>query len=252
LIGRSIALALERIEPPPAVESLDKGDSLERAAGADLIVLAAPIGENIRVLQRLDSHVPGTAIVTDTGSTKRTTVEAAAALPSRLRFIGGHPIAGAAGGGAANASADLFSGRRWILTPTDRSSSEDVEALRILIESLGASVHLMSAAEHDRLFAYLSHLPQLAVSALMRVVGDAVASDGLEFAGPGLHDSTRLAASPPSLWETIAADNRENVAAALSQLIAVLERLRDDPARLAGVFDDANRWKLVLDKTRTP
>lgn len=249
LIGGSIELALGRLDPRPDVIALDRNDSLTAATGADLIVLAAPISENIRILAVLASHVPGEALVTDTGSTKQTTVAAAEALPPRLRFIGGHPVAGAATSGREAAAAQLFERRPWILTPTGHSRAEDLSALSALIESLGAVVHAMDAAEHDRVLAYVSHLPQLTVSALLHAVGNAVGETGLTVAGAGLRDSTRLAGSPASLWADIAASNRDQIDAALDRLIATLQQLRDQKDEaLPRIFREAARWKQVLDQ----
>jgi prephenate dehydrogenase len=104
----------------------------------------------------------------------------------------------------------------------------------------------MEAAAHDRLLAYLSHLPQLTASALMHVVGDAVGQDGLSLAGRGLADTTRLAASPDDIWKDIAATNRDEIGPALDALIEVLQSLRADLAegdRLAEIFTDARRWR---------
>lgn len=248
LIGRSIALALARLHPAPNVVTLDRGDDLGQAAGADLIILAAPIPENVHILGSLASHAPGDALITDTGSTKRTTVAAAETLPSRLRFVGGHPIAGAAAAGAAAATADLFDGRPWILTPTTAARPDDVAALSALIQSLGAVPAVMDAEEHDRILAYVSHLPQLAVTALMRVVGQAVGSDGLRVAGGGLRDSSRLAASPAPLWRDIVESNADHVDAALDDLIAVLRQLRTErDVALPRIFEEAAQWKRALD-----
>jgi prephenate dehydrogenase len=251
LIGGSIALALARLRPPPEIVTLDRGDDLNQIAGADIIFLAAPIPENIRILTSLPSQVPGEALITDTGSTKRTTVAAAETLPSRLRFIGGHPIAGAATIGAAAARGDLFQGRPWILTPSASTPAADVATLIALIESLGARPALMDTAEHDRIFAFVSHLPQLAVSALMQTVGSAVGESGLAIAGTGLRDSSRLAASPAALWRDIVESNGDHVDAALDQLIATLRQLRTErDAALPRIFDEAARWKQVLERER--
>ena len=249
LIGGSIALALARLRPAPEVVTLDRGDDLGQAAGAGVIFLAAPIPENIRILESLPSHIPGEALVTDTGSTKRTTVAAAGILPERLRFVGGHPIAGAATAGVAAARGDLFEGRPWVLTPAASARAEDVGVLTALIESLGAVVSTMEAEEHDRILAYVSHLPQLAVSALMRTVGSAVGDQGLGLAGGGLRDSSRLAASPASLWREIVESNADHVQTALDQLIATLQQLRNDrSAALPRIFDEAARWKQALER----
>ena len=248
LIGRSIGLAIRERAADVTVVPIHAGEPLSAAAGASLIVLAAPISENIAILERLDRAVPGEALVTDTGSTKATTVAAAAGLPARLRFIGGHPIAGAAASGPEAARADLFDGRRWILTPTPRTRTDDLESLRTFITTLGASVHLMDAADHDRILAYTSHLPQLAVSALMHVVGQAVGKSGLDYAGAGLRDTTRLASSPAPIWRDVLATNRQNVDRAIDALIAALQdlRARGDDSAVDRIFADAARWKQAM------
>ena len=250
LIGGSIGLALGARAPQVTVVPIDAGDSLSAAEGADLIVLAAPISENIRILDAIDRHVSGDALVTDTGSTKATTVWAADRLPERLRFIGGHPIAGGTGSGGDAARADLFVGKPWILTPTLGVRHDDLDTLATFVERLGASVHLMDAAEHDRVLAYTRHLPQLAASAVMHVVGKTVGEAGLQFAGSGLRDTTRLAASPAPLWRDIISSNRENANRALDDLIGALQDLRrqggDDG--VDRIFADAAHWKRRLDR----
>jgi prephenate dehydrogenase len=109
----------------------------------------------------------------------------------------------------------------------------------------------MDVDAHDRILAFLSHLPQLTASALMTVVGDAVGADGLKLAGRGLMDTTRLASSPADIWRDIAGTNADQLGAALDVLIARLQELRDDLGdgdRLTDVFDAANRWRQVLPK----
>src|SRR5438093_8791042 len=136
LIGGSLALKARELWPGALVIGVDNKDVLETAmrmhaidvaaedlivlAEADLVVLAAPVKQNIALLAELDDHVRQPAVVTDTGSTKRNIVSAAAALPPRFTFIGGHPLAGAAHGGLDHARPDLFAGRPWLLTPEAR------------------------------------------------------------------------------------------------------------------------------------
>jgi|SRR5688572_28642562 len=247
LIGRSIALALARQAAPPDVISLDKNDPLTRAAGADVIVLAAPITANIQLLQQLPSVLTGEVLITDTGSTKRSTADAAATLPAHLHFIGGHPMAGAPASGSSAARADLFDGRLWILTPPQGCSPSLVDRLRALIESLGATVVEMTPEDHDRIMASVSHLPQLAISALMAAVGEAVGDEGLRFAGPGLRDSTRIAASSGAVWADILDSNGDFIDAALDRLIARLQALRQRHDELPAAFEKAAMWKSALD-----
>jgi prephenate dehydrogenase len=265
LIGGSIALAARQLWPTSLVIAVDNKDVLETAmrlhaidvaaddlivlAEADLVILAAPVRQNLRLLDELDENVRHAAVVTDTGSTKRSMVEAARALPPRLTFVGGHPLGGAAVSGLDHARPELFKGRPWLLTPADDSSGEALDKLMAFVRALGASPRVLGVEAHDRLVAYLSHLPQLTASALMQIVGEEVGDEGLSLAGRGLVDTTRLASSPPEIWKDIAATNADQIGAALDMLIAVLQDLRNDLAtgdRLDEVFIEAARWREKL------
>ena len=267
LIGGSIALAARQLWPSSLVIAVDNRDVLETAmrlhaidvaaddlivlAEADLVILAAPVRQNIALLDELDDHVRQPAIVTDTGSTKRDIVEAAKQLPSRFTFIGGHPLGGAAAAGLENARPDLFKNRPWLFTPASDAGSDALEKLTAFVRALGAMPRTVSVAGHDRLLAFLSHLPQLTASALMQVVGSAVGDDGLSLAGRGLVDTTRLASSPAEIWKDIAATNADEIGEALDTLIALLQDLRGDLRagdRIAEVFDQANQWRASLSK----
>ena len=247
LIGGSIELAIRECLPGVDVVPLDRDDDLDGLRGTDLVVLATPIRQIIEILPGLRRHISTQTIVTDTGSTKAAIVEAA----GDMRFVGGHPIAGAATGGREAARADLFAGRPWILTPA-RAAAADVTRLRQFLGRLGADVRLLDAAEHDRLLALISHLPQVTVSAAMHVIGSRAGASGLALAGSGLHDSSRLAGSPPDIWRDILLTNRTNITSAIDALITVLSSLRDDETgqALARTFESAARWKRVLDGTR--
>ncbi|MBZ5560251.1 MAG: prephenate dehydrogenase/arogenate dehydrogenase family protein [Acidobacteriia bacterium] len=262
LIGGSIALAARQLWPTALVIGVDNKDVLETAmrlhaidvaaddlivlAEADVVILAAPVKQNIALLAELDENVRQPAIVTDTGSTKREILAAARDLPPRFTFIGGHPLAGAARGGLEHARADLFMDRPWLITSTGDRASAAADKLSAFVRALGAKPRAIDAEAHDRLVAFLSHLPQLTASALMRVVGDAVGAEGLTLAGRGLADTTRLASSPPEIWKDIAATNADELAVALDSLIELLQELRADLTggdRLAEVFEDARRWR---------
>jgi prephenate dehydrogenase len=263
LIGGSIALALKRRWPSSVVIAVDRqpivemaqrmamadrgGEDLAAVADADLVVLAAPVLQNVAVLERLSSIVPATTLVTDVGGTKRR-IHAAAKPATSLRFIGGHPMAGAARSGLAAARADLFDGHPWILTP-GADDPNLLERLEAFIAGLGAVPHIMSADLHDRLIGAVSHLPQVTASALMDVVGRLAGDAGLELAGPGLVDTTRLAASPADIWRDIAATNDDTLREALDALIRSLTDLRDTlgtPDKLDSVFTSATRWRAAL------
>jgi len=182
-------------------------------------------------------------------SRRREIVAAARALPPRFTFVGGHPLGGAAKGGLEHARTDLFRGRPWLLTPTGDNAGPALEKLMAFVRALGAEPRVMSVEVHDRVLAFLSHLPQLTASALMQVVGDAVGHDGLGLAGRGLADTTRLAASPADIWKDIAATNADEIGPALDALIAILQDLRRDLPDgdvLTEVFSSANQWRDVL------
>jgi prephenate dehydrogenase len=265
LIGGSIALAIRERWPSVHITGIDTPSvltharssgavddglpSLAAAGEADLIVLAAPVRQNARLLTEVPPRLLGSAVITDVGGTKRDIVGAARRLPPGTRFVGGHPIGGAERGGFGFARRDLFESRSWILTPLPGTDSDAVAALRRFVEALGARPVVMDPAEHDRVMAFVSHLPQLAASALMDAVGGAVGRAGLAVAGRGLTDSTRLASSPTDVWRDICATNADAISGALDQLIDRLNDLRADLQRgeaLEAVFSGAARWRADL------
>jgi len=265
LIGGSIALAARQIWPAGLVIGVDRKDVLERAmvlhaidvaaddavvlAEADLVILAAPIQQNLEILRELGENVTGAAVVTDTGSTKRAVVDVAATLPDRLTFIGGHPLGGAARGGIEHARPDMFTGRPWLFTPSKGHDAAALDKLKAFAAGLGAVPQTLSPEEHDRLLAFISHLPQLTVSALMHVVGEAARDEGLELSGRGLQDTTRLASSPADIWKETCATNADEIGSALDALISVLRQLRADlqtGKSIDQVFESANLWRETL------
>ena len=265
LIGGSIALAARQLWPTSLVIAVDNKDVLETAmrlhaidvaaedpivlAEADVVILAAPVRQNIQLLDMLDEHVRTPAVVTDTGSTKRGIVEAARRLPPRFTFVGGHPLAGAAAGGLDHARPELFQGRPWLFTPASDAAGEALEKLMAFARTLGSIPKTMSPDTHDRVLAFLSHLPQFTASALMQVVGDAVKEDGLALAGRGLVDTTRLASSPADIWKDIGSTNADQLGEALDTLIALLQDLRKDLPKgdvQTDVFEAAAHWRKVL------
>jgi prephenate dehydrogenase len=272
LIGGSIALAVRErwsstritaVDRPPVLAHASSSGAIDRAVQTvaeigpvDLVILAAPVRQNVELLPQVMSTLSPGAIVTDVGGTKRDIAQAAAALPSATSFIGGHPIGGAERGGFGFARPDLFRGKPWIFTPDGVVSVDPPAALDKLfdfVRGLGARPATMNAEDHDRVMAYVSHLPQLTASVLMEVVGRAAANDGLRFAGRGLTDSTRLASSPASVWREICAANADDIGPALDALIARLSELRanlQSGRTVDEVFDDAAKWRAELMKGR--
>jgi prephenate dehydrogenase len=271
LIGASIALAARRADASTFIVGVDSAEAIRRAlergvvdvgserldvaADADLVVLAAPVLQNIRLIPQVAEHVSERTVVTDVGSTKRATVEAARALAGSITFVGGHPLAGAAAGGIEHARVDLFAGRRWVFTPDANAPAAALDRLFAFARSLGATPQTVGAAEHDLAMAFVSHLPQLTASALMRAAADGAGEAGIELSGQGLADTTRLADSPFGIWADICATNEDNIRAALDLLIAELAGARAglaDPGCLADLFEQARRGRSRLRSARRP
>ncbi|MBI2829403.1 MAG: prephenate dehydrogenase/arogenate dehydrogenase family protein [Acidobacteria bacterium] len=269
LIGGSIAFGARRAWPSTHVVAIDRepvvraalsrraidaaADDLASVADADLIVLAAPVRQNIALLRRVAAYASTSAVITDVGGTKRAIVAAAAALSERVTFVGGHPIGGGARGGFEFATASLFARRPWIFTPHNAAGSNAIRRLSAFVTGLGAQPATMDAAEHDRLMALISHLPQLTATALMEVVGGAATAGGLRMAGQGLVDTTRLASSPADVWRDVCVTNADEIGNALDLLIERLSEMRSDLRRaeiIDSVFDDAARWRAQLMKGR--
>ncbi len=246
LIGTSVALAARRRWPQLQVLTVDRGDSLSAVGGARVVVLAAPVNVILDCIPRLPGVVSPETLVVDTGSTKHAIMKAAGAAGIR-QFVGGHPMAG--GTSAAEASADLFDGRPWFLTNPE--SPDAVERAARFVQALGAKPVVLSdhGEEHDRLMAAVSHLPQVTATMLMSVVARAVGAGNLHWAGSGLRDTTRLAASPASVWQSVLASNSPELKPLLKYLASELASFADhldDPETVRRLFDEANRAKSGL------
>ena len=271
LIGGSFALALRKAGFKGRIlgvssertlrQALDLGivDEAATLAGAaaraDLLYLSQPILRILEMLDELQPLVREDCLVTDAGSTKaRIAARGAAALGPR-RFLGGHPMAGKETRGCAEADADLFRGRTWVLTPLEPEQMESpaVAAFRSWIEAIGAVPLVLSPGDHDAIVAFTSHLPQLASTALAAAIGEHLGSERAGVAcGPGLLDATRLALSPYDVWADILATNETPVEAALDAMIRVLQSLRSGlTADATGeVFSSAARFAAALRKAR--
>lgn len=283
LIGGSIALAVRERWPSIRIVGVDRPSVLAHALGSgaiergvatieeigapDLVILAAPVRQNAELLHRLaalggahhaarggeSGDLPRRqTVVTDVGGTKRDIVALAESLGAAVPFVGGHPIGGAERGGFGFARPDLFVGRPWILTPRDSTPAEALARVERFASGLGARLAKLTPADHDQLMAHVSHLPQLTASALMAVIGSRAGS-GLRLAGRGLVDTTRLAASPASVWKDISISNADFIAEALDTLITALTELRSDLQHgeaLDRTFSEAERWRAELMKGR--
>jgi prephenate dehydrogenase len=220
---------IDEVDPAFASEGAQKGAT--NVSESDLIYLAMPVGEIITFLRERGSQVKPDAVITDAGSTK---VEICRAARLHLRdsnqFVGGHPVAGSHLQGLAHARGDLFAGEPYVLVSDGGEDQKPARlALRELLDKLGARINFMSAVEHDRVMALVSHLPQVVSSALATVTREHSDADVLvSLAGKGYRDMTRLASSPWSMWSDILSTNSNETAAALDALIGKLTSVRDE------------------------
>jgi len=263
LIGGSFALALKqagavrevlgvgrnpaRLTIARELGLIDRAVDWAQAGQADCILLALPVGETEAVLKQLAPHLKTGAVVTDAGSTKANVVAAArAALGERFAdFVPGHPIAGSEQSGPGAACADLYQGKKVVLTPQAETRASALATVRALWEAAGAQVETLEADLHDRVFAAVSHLPHLAAFALVDELAQRPDGDTFfRFAASGFRDFTRIAGSSPEMWRDIALANREAVLAELDAYLAALQSLRqavagDDAEALLKLFSRA-------------
>lgn len=255
-IGRSRA-ALERAQALGVIDVIadDWGSAL---AGADLVLLAAPVGQMDAIMAAMAPHLQPGTVVSDAGSTKADVIAAARArLGGQLaQVVPAHPIAGAEKSGVDAAFAELYDERKVVLTPLAESAPQAVERVRAAWQACGAVVVDMTPAEHDRVFAAVSHLPHLLAFGLVNeLAGRADAPLLFSHAAGGFRDFTRIAASHPEMWRDICIANRSALLAEVDAYVAELGRLRahlvaGDGAALETVFAHAraarNAWAAGL------
>lgn len=247
LIGGSFALALKKAGAVGHIVGVGRSrGSLERAqvlgiidsfvtsaqeavADADLVLIAAPVAQTGAILAAICPHLQPGTVVTDAGSTKTDVVAAArTALGSRIAcFVPGHPIAGREQNGPDAALADLYVGKKVVLAALPENLPADVERVAHAWRLCGAVIHALSAEEHDRVFAAVSHLPHLLAYALVDDIARKPHADLLfQYAASGFRDFTRIAGSSPEMWRDITLANQAAMMTELDAYIAQLNRLR--------------------------
>jgi len=269
LIGGSLALALKKRKFHGKIVGCDRPAVLERAQelgvidsghsnpadavlGSQVVVLATPVVAVIDLIERLGPALSARTLLTDVGSTKEEVVKRAVkfmAKRARTHFLAGHPMAGKEQAGVEFADADLFQGAAWFFSPVldqniyDGLCGEYVE----WIERIGAKVATMEAPEHDRLCAWISHLPQMISTGLAAALVEEFGADAplLDAGGRALREMTRTSASPYSMWRDIALTNKKNLSAALLGLEQRLAHIREnlDSRELAAEFERAHALK---------
>jgi len=258
LIGASIGLALKRAGFDGIVTGIDTNaaelsaalfaHAIDRVASselelrqateqADVVVLAVPVLAVLDWMQRLAPVLKPHQLVTDAGSTKLQIAEMAREqfnIDGTARFLPGHPMAGKEQGGAALAEAELFRGATWLFTPVDRAEQAHEAEWRAWVARFGAHAMDMDAARHDEICAWVSHLPQMLSTALAALLEETFAGDPARrdeiaaIGGRALRETTRLGASPYSMWRDVALTNTEPIAATLHALEQRLAHLREN------------------------
>lgn len=192
-------------------------NAAEGVAEADIVVLATPPRVVLRQLQDIGPYLPAGALVMDLASTKAHIVEAMEHLPAHVQPLGGHPMCGKEQAGIQAADPTLFAGRPFILSPLPRTSPQALEQGKALAQAVGAVPMVLDAVDHDRMVAWISHLPHTAALSLMGAVTAGAQNDpGLwSLAASGFRDTTRLAASDCDMMLDIFLTNRENILRAM-------------------------------------
>ncbi|MEC5405223.1 prephenate dehydrogenase/arogenate dehydrogenase family protein [Paraburkholderia sp. MPAMCS5] len=246
-VGRSAASSARALELGviDSAAPLNDDAALRVAlAGADVVLLAAPVAQTQPLLERIAPFLDANTIVTDAGSTKSDVVAAArAALGARIgQFVPGHPIAGREASGVEAALPDLYIGRNVVLCPLRENAPQAVERIAAMWRASGALVREMAPDQHDRVFASVSHLPHVLSFALVeQILNSPDAALKFSFAAGGFRDFTRIAASSPEMWRDVCVANRAALLDELDDYTAVLARLRTaieagDGAALEAVF----------------
>jgi cyclohexadieny/prephenate dehydrogenase len=189
------------------------GSAAEAVQGADLVVLAVPVGAMAEIAAEIGPHLAQGACVTDVGSVKQAVIEAVAPhIPDGVAFVPAHPLAGTEHSGPRSGFATLFQNRWCLLTPTEKSTPEATARLRRLWEAMGSNVDEMDAPHHDLVLAVVSHTPHL-IAYTMVGVADHLRrvsnSEVIKYSASGFRDFTRIAASDPTMWRDVFLTNKE-------------------------------------------
>ena len=185
----------------------------EVVEGADLVVLAVPIGVMSEVAREIGPHLAKGATVTDVGSVKRAVLDAVSPhIPDNVEFIPGHPLAGTEHSGPRSGFAELFENRFCILVPSENADVDAVDRLTVFWEGMGANVETMDVDHHDLVLAVTSHTPHLIAYTMVGVADDlrrVTDSEVIKYSAAGFRDFTRIAASDPTMWRDVFLNNKE-------------------------------------------
>ncbi|MGH9495592.1 MAG: prephenate dehydrogenase [Candidatus Sulfotelmatobacter sp.] len=274
LIGGSLALALRKKKFAGKIIGCDRKATLEKARdrgaiddgvvdpgdavrGSQVVVLAAPVLAIVDLIERIGPVLPAKTLLTDVGSTKSLIVERAVKVLGKnasKQFLAGHPMAGRELSGVDFADADLFQNAAWFFTPLPGQNLNEGLFAEFIgwIDAIGARIAMMPAEEHDRLCAWISHVPQMMSTALAAALMEEFGAEAplLPAGGRALQEMTRISASPYSMWRDVAISNKENLADALWKVEQRLAHIRENLStrQLAEEFEKAHMLRKSLPK----
>ena len=276
LIGGSLGLALRKKKFAGRIVGCDREATLEKARmrgaidggspnpgdavhGSQVVVLATPVLAIVDLIERIGPALPAKTLLTDVGSTKAAVVERAVKVFGKnagKRFLAGHPMAGKEMSGVDYADADLFQKAVWFLTPIPEQNLHEGMFAEFAgwIDHIGARIAMLPAVEHDRLCAWISHLPQMISTALAAALVEEFGDEAplLPAGGRALQEMTRIAASPYSMWRDIAISNKKNLEDALWKVEQRLTHMRENlgTRQLAEEFEQAHQLRKIPEKKR--
>ena len=269
LIGGSLALALRKKKFAGKIIGCDRQATLEKARergaidvgivdpgdavhGSQVVVLAAPVLAIVDLIERVGPVLPAKTLLTDVGSTKAVIVERAIKVlgeKAEKQFLAGHPMAGKELSGVDFADADLFQKAVWFFTPLPGQNLNEGLFAEFAgwIDAVGARIATMPAEEHDRLCAWISHVPQMISTALAAALVEEFGAEAplLPAGGRALQEMTRISASPYSMWRDVAISNKKNLEDALWKVEQRLAHIRENLAtrQLAEEFERAHQLR---------
>jgi prephenate dehydrogenase len=276
LLGGSLGLALKKKKFAGRIVGCDREATLEKARalgaidagspnpgdaiqGSQVVVLATPVLAIIDLIERIGPSLPAKTLLTDVGSTKPTVIERAVKVFGKnagKRFLGGHPMAGKELSGVDYADPDLFHKTVWFLTPLPGQNLNEGLFAEFAgwIDHVGSRIAMLPAEEHDRLCAWISHVPQMISTALAAALVEEFGDEAplLPAGGRALQEMTRISASPYSMWRDIAITNQKNLDRALWKVEQRLAHIRENLAtrQLADEFEQAHQLRKIVPKKR--
>lgn len=226
-------------------------DSLNQKNDSDLIVVATYVDRIDETVREIAPSLGKGCIITDVGSVKSRIVESVESfLDSDLSFIGSHPIAGTEKPGIKYSDPDLFRGNNAVITPSENTKQETIDLVSKFWRTIGSNVLRMDPALHDKIFAYVSHLPHVAAYTLINTLSSSEIENIFSYSGGGLKDYTRIASSSPEMWKTIFMQNKESLLKAIQNFKNNLEIIEsaieeDNLNSLQAILEEAQKNKLL-------